>query len=93
MGTGAGASEGVLQLRWMHSGETETFPASSGFRFQLVRHGMFAPESVYSSQWGTLTPAATIRITSERSTETYYLILSGYGRVRTAADPPPGDLE
>lgn len=93
LGTGFGVSEGTLQLCWGHSGDTEAFPASSGFRFRLVRHGMFAPESVYSPQWGTFTPAATIRIASERSTETHYLILSGYGRVRTAAAPPPGNVE
>lgn len=78
-------------LRWKDATDAETFPASPGFRF--ARHGFSSPESVYSPQWGTFTPAATIRIASPRGAGHHYLILSGYGRVRAAPVPPPGGVE
>lgn len=89
----AGTSTDTLALRWRDDPNVETFPAAPGFRFQLVRHGFFAPESVYSPQWGTFTPAATLRITAPQGAKPHYLILSGYGRVRTALSPPPGGVE
>lgn len=89
----AGASSETLALKWKDDPDEETFPAAPGLRFQLVRHSAFAPESIYSPQWGTFTPAATVRITAPRGANPHYLILSGYGRVRTASSPPPGGVE
>ena len=89
----AGTSEGTLTLRWRNDPNEETFPAAPGVRFQLFRHNFFAPESVYSPQWGTFTPAATVCITKSRGAKPHYLILSGYGRVRIASSPPPGGVE
>ena len=89
----AGTSAETLALRWRDDPVVEMFPAAPGFRFQLVRHSAFAPESIYSPQWGTFTPAATVRITAPRGAKPHYLILSGYGRVRTASSPPPGGVE
>ena len=88
-----GTSAETLALRWRNAPDVETFPAAPGLRFQLVRHSAFAPESVYSPQWGTFTPAATVRITASRGATPHYLILSGYGRVRIASSPPPGGVE
>ena len=89
----AGTSSETLALRWRDDPVVEMFPAAPGFRFQLVRHSSFAPESVYSPQWGTFTPAATVRITALQGARPHYLILSGYGRVRIASSPPPGGVE
>lgn len=82
-----------LSLTWKDSGRTEAFPASPEFRFCLLRQGTFDNKSVYAPQWGTLTPAATIRISAPQDGGHHYLILSGYGRVRTNTEPPPGGVE
>lgn len=82
-----------LSLTWKDSGRIEAFPASPEFRFRLLRQGTFDNKSVYDPQWGTLTPAATIRISAPQDGGRHYLILSGYGRVRTNTDPPPGGVE
>lgn len=86
-----GSESRTPSLRW-NGAAVETFPASPGFRFRLVRHGYSGSETVYSPQWGTCTPAATIRITAPQA-EDRYLILSGHGRVRIASAPPPGGVE
>lgn len=86
-----GSASRAPSLRWKDA-SVERFPASSGFRFRLVRQTYSSPESVYNPQWGTFTPAATIRITAPQA-EDHYLILSGYGRGRIASVPPPGGIE
>lgn len=77
------AYETVRILR--NDGVQETCTSAYGCRF--IRLG--GRDNIWSPQWGTFTPAFTVRVTNGRKADDHYVIVSAHGRVRTAASPPP----
>ncbi len=65
-------------------GKQEDYASAYGCRFIRPNPG----ENVWSPQWGTFTPAFTVRVTNGRKTDDHYVVVSTHGRVRTSASPP-----
>ncbi|NLL37036.1 MAG: hypothetical protein GX256_05895 [Fretibacterium sp.] len=74
----------TLTLTWQNPRERETFEARKGYLFCFQGN---SSEIFYSSQWNTFTPSATIRVFHPKTWEEHFIIISGYGRIRTASFP------
>lgn len=71
----------------------ELLRISDGFSFMSLGGG--SARTVYSAQWGTFTPAMTIRVSrtderirSQEGDRRQYIILSGQGRIRISDSAP-----
>lgn len=78
----------TISASWQDSLRSDRLEATEGFLFRRIAGGRVF-ESVYSPQWGTFTPALTLRVRGPDGDE-HYLIVSGQGRIRTSPTPPRG---
>ncbi len=72
-------------LRWIDDHPEKEFYMARGKN--LFNNNGATFKSFYSPRWGTLTPAMTIRVRNPVKKTEYFIIISGYGRVRTAPVP------
>ena len=78
-------SNNYVEAFWKNPQKKETYSSAWGCDFSGYRGRTI--DSVYTPQWGTLTPTATIKVTRGRAE--HYVIISQHGRVRTSKTPPP----
>ena len=74
-----------VEASWQHPTKKETHFSSGGATFTGYRGRTL--DCIYSPQWGTLTPTATIKVTLDK--KEHYVIVSQHGKVRTSKTPPP----
>ncbi|GHV37387.1 hypothetical protein FACS1894187_13960 [Synergistales bacterium] len=73
----------VINVEWQFPTESEKYTAAYDCAF--MRYDSVVYESVYTPQWNSLTPAATIKVS--RGREIHYIIISELARARTNKSP------
>ena len=76
-----------IYIEFNSSGKTEYLYASSGCMFKNCNE---TSSMIYAPQWGTLTPSLTLQIKDYKN-NSYYLIISGQGQLRTSASDSPDE--
>jgi hypothetical protein len=77
----------TVEAVWQRPAETKTYASLYGCVFK--RYNSAVSDSVYSPQWNTLTPAATIKVQdADDEGKTHFVIVSQHGGVRTSTSPP-----
>ncbi|GHS98590.1 hypothetical protein AGMMS50276_20670 [Synergistales bacterium] len=73
----------TISVEWQFPTEKEKY--TSLYDCVFIRYNASAYDSVYTPQWNTFTPAATIRVSHGR--ENHYVIISGLAHTRTNKKP------
>jgi prepilin-type N-terminal cleavage/methylation domain-containing protein len=82
-----GTARGFVEIVWQNPIEKKTYTSLYGCVFN--RYDSSVADSVYSPQWNSLTPAATIKIQgAEKTGDDRFVIVSQHARVRAGASPP-----
>ena len=80
----SGLASGLI-ADWGNNGvNVETWNAGEGCKLNRVPVG--TSKVIYSPQWGTFTPALTVKFTGGGG-DVHYLIISGQGRLRISEKP------
>ncbi len=77
---------GIVAVWDRKDAEEERWDAGKGVSLRRVASGGGPSRIIYSPQWGTFTPALTVKVTGSKG-DVAYLILSGQGRVRVSDQP------
>ena len=73
-----------IEAFWQNPQGKENYTSAYGCGFTAYRGNTI--DCIYTPQWGTLTPTATIKVTAGRVE--HYVIVSQHGKVRTSNTPP-----